>query len=85
MTHIFWSQLLIEPSLQLSFIKFLQSFPNTNENNIAVYKVNSSEYFNPCFLDRYHACPAFFPGSLFDACEAAFNAPDVAQVCLNPF
>ena len=31
---------------------------------------------------RYDACPAFFPGTLRDACQAAFNSTIIEEVRL---
>jgi hypothetical protein len=36
-----------------------------------------------CFARRYDACPAFFRGSLQEACKAAFSSPVIKEVRLS--
>ncbi|CAF3204184.1 unnamed protein product [Rotaria sp. Silwood2] len=38
------------------------------------------ESFNKCFEWRYDACPAFFMGSLRDACQEAFKSTVIQEV-----
>jgi len=33
-----------------------------------------------CFDRRYDACPAFYPGSLREACETAFSSTAIKEV-----
>ncbi|CAF1061974.1 unnamed protein product [Rotaria sordida] len=37
------------------------------------------ECFNSCFISRYNFCPMFFPGSLQDACQAAFTSKVIKE------
>lgn len=38
------------------------------------------ESFYRCFHKRYHASPAFFAGSLRDACQTALDPPNIEDV-----
>ncbi len=40
------------------------------------------ESFYACFTNRYSACPAFFSGSLRDACQAALDSEEVRLLLL---
>ncbi len=43
------------------------------------------ESFYTRFQQRHHACPAFYMGSLSNACEAAFSSTVIKEVCSNLF
>ncbi|CAF1075507.1 unnamed protein product [Adineta steineri] len=40
---------------------------------------NDADTFHACFAHRYDNSPSFFPGSLLDACKAAFNSQDINE------
>ncbi|CAF4235698.1 unnamed protein product, partial [Adineta steineri] len=40
---------------------------------------NDADTFHACFMNHYYASPAFFSGSLLDACKAAFNSQDINE------
>ena len=44
-------------------------------------EVDAIQSFSAYFQRRYNFCPMFFPGSLQDACQVAFNSPDIKDVC----
>jgi len=58
----------------------LKLFYNVKVPTACQTEVESSESFYKCFIRRYHACPAFFMGSLQKACESAFNSSVVEEV-----
>jgi len=60
----------------LTFI--LIEVPDEYEN-----KVVGIESFNSCFIRRYNFCPTFFPGSLQDACQAAFISQVIKEFRLS--
>ncbi|UJR11608.1 hypothetical protein I4U23_015790 [Adineta vaga] len=39
------------------------------------------ELFYKCFISRYYACPTFFYGSLYEACQAAFASANIKERC----
>jgi hypothetical protein len=44
-------------------------------------EIEGIESFYQCFIDRYSACPAFFMGSLQEACQSAYSSSVVKEVC----
>jgi len=44
------------------------------------HEVIGIESFFACLTERYNGCPIFFPGSLQDACKAAFSSTVVTEV-----
>jgi hypothetical protein len=46
-------------------------------------EVLAVESFQACFMRRYNSCPAFFMGSLQDACQAAFASSAIEKVRLS--
>ncbi|CAF1271438.1 unnamed protein product [Adineta steineri] len=40
---------------------------------------NVADTFHACFAHRYDSSPSFFPGSLSDACKAAFNSQEIHE------
>jgi hypothetical protein len=62
--------------IEISYFKV----PDGCQNPIVVI-----EYISKCFDQRYDACPAFFRGSLQEACEAAFSSPVIKEVRLSEF
>ena len=43
-------------------------------------EVQGIETLFTCFMERYNECPAFFMGSLRDACRKAFDSPVIREV-----
>ncbi|CAF3056754.1 unnamed protein product [Rotaria sp. Silwood2] len=56
--------------------KFFDHDPFPNECEKEVVAV---ETFTSCFIRRYNFCPMFFPGSLQDACQIAFNSQVIKE------
>ncbi len=62
--------------IEISYFKVPDECPN---------EIVGIESLSNCFHRRYDACPAFFPGSLQEACEAAFSSTVIKEVRLSEF